>query len=745
MNEPRSERKPPVRFGVFELDPWAGELRKAGTRLTLQQQPLRLLAVLLERPGELVTRDELRKCLWPEDTFVDFERGLNTAVKRLRDTLGDPADNPIFIETLPRRGYRFIAPVTATDAPARPAEGSFANGRRRTRWLVGLAALAGAVVVAAIFWGVRREIPSAGDSRGASAAGPIAAITRVTSGPHLDTDATVSPDGEWLAFASDRAGEGHLDIWMQRLTGGEPVRLTRDPGDEREPTFSADGSRLAFTSGRADGGIYTMPAHSGGEASVLVRGGAHSPSFSPDGRWLAFSTGPGRFSADKATAYISRTFLVPATGGQPTKLLPDFESAVWPVWSPDGRYLLLTARRRIADAPEWWVVAASARSAVGTAIRLPADARRYPMRPWKWRDGNRIIYSAAFGGDSWDLWEIAISPDESRTITAPKRLTTGAGLQASPSMVGKTQLIFASLTHTVNVWSLPLDASSGEAAGPPERLTSSSAIQMMPSASADGRVVAFLADKPAGGGLWTRRLDTGRETFLVAVPARLPITMAPDGSRVAYTIHGGKGPVIFSVPTSGGVPEQICVDCGESYVQSWSRDNARLLYLDGTPISVFVLDLRTGRRTLLLRRQHDLYWASFSPDERWIAALETVFDEGRSRVWAAPLRPGSIPAAGDWIAITNGESWDDRPRWSTDGNLLYFTSLRDGFHCLWAQRVQPETKRPIGAAFAVHHFHNPRLSVNNTGLIGFELAVARDRLFVNLGELSGNIWTAHMR
>src|SRR6187399_2538014 len=100
-----------VRFGVFELDVRSGELRKAGTRIMIQGQPLQVLSVLLEHPGELVARDELRARLWPADTFVDFEHGLNAAVKRLRDTLGDAADTPVFIETVPRRGYRFSAPV----------------------------------------------------------------------------------------------------------------------------------------------------------------------------------------------------------------------------------------------------------------------------------------------------------------------------------------------------------------------------------------------------------------------------------------------------------------------------------------------------------------------------------------------------------------------------------------------------------------------------------------------------------
>src|SRR5215471_11086824 len=111
-----------LRFATFEVDVRAGELRKQGKRIKLQEQPLQVLVVLLQRAGDVVTREELRSQIWLKDTFVDFDNSLNTAINKLREALGDAADNPRFVETLPRRGYRFIAPVEyaglATDSPA---------------------------------------------------------------------------------------------------------------------------------------------------------------------------------------------------------------------------------------------------------------------------------------------------------------------------------------------------------------------------------------------------------------------------------------------------------------------------------------------------------------------------------------------------------------------------------------------------------------------------------------------------
>ncbi len=155
----RSERAEILRFGVFEVDVRAGELRKQGARIKLQEQPFHVLTVLLQRPGEVVTREELRSQNWPVDTFVDFDNSLNTAINKLREALGDSADNPRFIETLPRRGYRFIAPVTGVDGTTRgTATGASVPWRPSSRKIVVTAAIAvlAAGIAGGLLWRARQ-------------------------------------------------------------------------------------------------------------------------------------------------------------------------------------------------------------------------------------------------------------------------------------------------------------------------------------------------------------------------------------------------------------------------------------------------------------------------------------------------------------------------------------------------------------------------------------------------------------
>jgi class 3 adenylate cyclase/DNA-binding winged helix-turn-helix (wHTH) protein/tetratricopeptide (TPR) repeat protein len=241
----RMSLSPPIRFGIFEVDPEHGEVRRQGVKISLQDQPLQVLLALLARAPHVVTREDLKKMLWPADTFVDFERGLNRAISRLRDALRDVADSPRFIETLPRRGYRFIAPVSTTQAEV--SEASLVGGAPSVRPHEGLPERSAVAVLPSIR---RPEEPPGGDlsHRCPSCGHPNSAAHRFCAacGGHLGracaSCGTPNNQGESFCGAcgtllSGAAAEGErrqLTVLFCDLVGATAITERLDPEDWRE-------------------------------------------------------------------------------------------------------------------------------------------------------------------------------------------------------------------------------------------------------------------------------------------------------------------------------------------------------------------------------------------------------------------------------------------------------------------------------------------------------------------------------
>jgi DNA-binding winged helix-turn-helix (wHTH) protein len=328
---PPSQSRKTYRFGSFTVDPDAGEVRKNGARVRVQDQPLLLLSALLERPGVLVTREELHRRLWPDDTFVDFDNGLNAAAGRLRQALGDSAQTPRYIESVPRRGYRFIAAVETefadSDAgvngvPEVPAN-RLKSVRREVSWIAaGLLFLTAAV----LSWVHFREQPRTIAPFEFSLAPPDG----TTFG--LFDSAEVSPDGRLIAFSAiDDAGERRL--WLRPLDSLSARRLD-DTNGAAFPFWSSDSRNIGFF---GNGKLERINAAGGPARIICDAADGRGASWNRQGM-IVFTPG-----------LTSPLFQVPAAGGEPKQVTTLNRSRQeishrWPYFLPGGDRFLYTAR-----------------------------------------------------------------------------------------------------------------------------------------------------------------------------------------------------------------------------------------------------------------------------------------------------------------------------------------------------------------------------------------------------------------
>src|SRR5215467_5482475 len=282
-------------FGPFEADLRTEELRKHGVRLRLTHQSFQILKMLLEHSGELVTREELRAVLWPSETFVDFEHSVNVAVRRLRETLGDSADSPHLIETLPRRGYRFIGtidtsskenskgPPPVTVSP--PIAASPLQSRRAITRMASLVLIL--VLFSTAMWVLQHRTAKPADDTSTLSAVPFTGYPGVVAG------ASFSPDGNQIAFFWDGKNE-HFDVYVKMIGADTSRQLTSDPAGSSFPAWSPDGATIAFSRPRSGGGsaIILIPASGGPERKLTDTNAswvATTLSWSQDAKYLALA------------------------------------------------------------------------------------------------------------------------------------------------------------------------------------------------------------------------------------------------------------------------------------------------------------------------------------------------------------------------------------------------------------------------------------------------------------------------
>jgi Tol biopolymer transport system component/DNA-binding winged helix-turn-helix (wHTH) protein len=753
MLEPAEGSK--FRFGVFELDISSGELRKRGTRIKLQDQPLRVLIVLLNRPGKVVTREDFRQALWPSDTFVDFEHGLSVAVNKLRQALADDPDNPRFIETIPRHGYRFIAPVEGvgvpdgTDLRQAPAAHDFGTdlGHKRAlrtaifRYmgvLLGVALIAGTA-----FFLLRRALtPKPPKQR---------ALTRLTFDDGLQIGATWSPDGRFIAYSSDRGGK--FDIWVQQVSGGDPIQVTKGAGTNWQPDWSPDGRYIAYRSENGDGGLYIIPALGGAELARKIAPFGYYPRWSPDGSQLLCRT-PQYLG-------MNRFYIVGLDGGQPREVLTEFpaehEATLSAAWYPDGKRVSVWVVDPVWG-PNFWTVPLQGGPVIKSAI-IPEVAKQLQEVAlqgivaqtmdftFSWAPSGRAIYCAQSFRGAINLWKLTVDPS-TMLVTGIERLTIGPGPDSELALSRDgSRLAFTAEVQHIRAWVYPFDADGGKIKGPGQPVTPSGMSTWRLSMSRDGRNLAFSGNRAGRSQLWKRSLDdTSMGPIVDDDYIRDYPRWSRDGKRLLYErlnvpTHEDLL-VLWSAETRDEKP--ICDATNVSPGYDWLLDDKSFLVSQTSGTNrVEIWQLSTDEksqatpcgRKLISDPAYDLYQPNVSPDGRWIAFatvrdLPTAFD---SILYVTPA------SGGRWTKITDDKQWADKPRWSPDGKIIYFVSRRGGFFNAWGIRFDPARGTPIGNAFPVTSFDSPRLGMPQH-LPSVDLSLNQDHLVLTIEQDTGNLW-----
>ena len=576
-----------------------------------------------------------------------------------------------------------------------------------------------------------------------------------------DTDESESPaisrDNHTVAYSSDRADTGNLDIFLQRLPGGRPVRLTRDPARDGDPSLSPDGSVIAFRSERGGGGVYLVDAGGEGERLAVPRG--RNPQISPDGKSLLYWTG----DLDSGVA-SGRIFLQSLAGGPPVQLAPAFEDARFPMWSPDGRALVfsgcqstghganqpsstsaseLTPARTLSACTEWWAVSLDGQRLVNTHALERLRSREIVLaRPnvgfW-YPDG--LLFGAGVKGLSISLWAIPLDPATWEADGDPRQLLDAPVRDLSPSLSAARTIAYTRTSGALHIWQI-------EHALTPEqsrlsKLTEDAAIDGSPSVSEGGRWLVFARGRGSERGIWMRDNLSGAETLLFSpgLPTQSPI-IDRDGQLLVYEQVEDSGPSIYARPRTGGAARRICSGC--SLPTGWFGGDGWFFYRDGLPSAIRIANPRTGEsRSVLAGKGASLSEATWSPATEHL--LFTSATGGVKRIYAASMPRSSGEVTGPWIPIPDPGVSPDHPRWSGDGRTIIYTSNSDGFLCVYGWAFSPEREQVIGRPFPIAHFHNGRASIDNVIPRAFNLSVARDAIFLDLGEQNSTVWTGQLK
>jgi Tol biopolymer transport system component/DNA-binding winged helix-turn-helix (wHTH) protein len=671
-----------ARFDRFSVDLSSGELLRSGVRVPIQGQPFQVLRLLLAAEGKVVTRDELRQALWQEDTFVDFELGVNTAVKKLRQALEDSAEHPKFIETLPKYGYRFMIPVEwVTDsradsalplveriAPPEPAPPVPRSPPVTRHWklkaVLALAALAAATLLAGLSdensyvsrtglgkWLRDNVLPNHQVSERRLTANPDDAPV---------SSSAISPDGKYLVF-TDKTG-----FYLRQIDSGETHAVPLPKGfDALAESWFPDSIHLVVSwveDPKKPPSLWEISIMGGAPRKLADEGEAAR--VSPDGSKIAFLS--GKFDQ-------SEIWLMQADGGEAKKVIKADEGDFSPVaWAPDGRRLAyvrttyfshsLETKIEIADIGSGQTEVILSKPGLGPAL--------------SWTQSGRLIYSLQEplpNRNDFNLWWVQLDSRTARPLGSGTRVTNDRGLAAGLSVTKDGKLL------AVRRWALQKDVyvveleAGGKRMGTSRRLTMDERQDYPYSWTPDSKAVFFSSDRDGPSHIFKQAIDQTQPELVVGGNDDVALPrLTPDGSALLYLVmpkpsESSHNVRIMRMPLTGG-PSQFVLQAPLMWNQQCARLPSTLCIYSLTGSnqeSFFNFDPMYGTGMLLATVEGGPFNWTLSPDGKYLAMVKRGFqtDPGIQILSIADRSKRTIPVPG-WAGITAVD-------WSADGKSLW--------------------------------------------------------------------------
>lgn len=454
-----------------------------------------------------------------------------------------------------------------------------------------------------------------------------ATFAQLTSVPGVEWFPHFSPDGRWIVYAGDAAG--NMDIYLQSVAGQRAINLTQDSAaEDDQPAFSPDGEQIAFRSSRDGGGIFVM-GRTGEAVRRLTRAG-FNPSWSPDGRSIVFATEGVDINPQNSTGR-SGLAIVRVAGGDPMPLDIQARDAVLPRWSPHGTRIAFMARLGNPPRSDIRTIAPGGGDSVPVTEDVPID--------WNpvWSPDGRHLYFGSDRGGTMNLWRVAIDEQTGRPLSQPEPITTPGAFVGHIAVAADGRLAFASMARSANIQKLSIDPSSGQVIGEPSTVTTGTRTWSNPDPSPDGEWVAFYSGLNPVGHLYVQRIDgTGlRQLTSDDAVDRMP-HWSPDGRWLLFfSNRSGGGYELWKIHPDGSELQQVTY-AGQATYAAWSPDGRR--------IATTVLGIGPRQRTYVAIFDATRPWRDQTPE---ILPLPPTMSEFGVTSWIAERRLiGQVTAGG---------------------------------------------------------------------------------------------------